>query len=50
MIQNSNTRSGNIRTFDIFSSMGGGMIDIRPGVTELTYFEDVLKNTITLNN
>ena len=48
MIQNSNTRSGNIRVFDIFSSMGGGMIDIRGGVTELSYFEDVLKNTITL--
>ena len=48
MANNRNTRSGNITKFEIFSSMSTGLIDIRAGVTELNYYEDVLKNTITL--
>ncbi len=48
MSNNINTRSGNISQFQIFSSMGSGSIDLRAGVTELNYYEDVLKNTITL--
>ena len=46
MANNRNTRSGNITKFEIFSSMSTGLIDIRAGVTELNYYEDVLKNTI----
>ena len=49
MLNNQNTRAGNIRQFEIFSSMNEGeSIDLRAGITDLSYYEDILKNTVTL--
>jgi len=48
MSNNLNTRAGNIRKFEIFSSLSTGSMDIRAGITELSYFEDVSKNTVTM--
>ena len=41
MLNNQNTRAGNIRQFEIFSSMNEDeSIDLRAGITDLSYYED----------
>jgi len=45
---NKNTRSGNIIKFDVTSNVTGRTISLLAGITVLSYYEDVLKNTVTL--
>jgi hypothetical protein len=48
MADNQATRAGNISRFIIQSSDGGKSIDIRPGVVELNYYENILSNSVSL--
>jgi len=48
MANNTNTRSGNINLFQIFSTKGNGSVDISGGAVEVRYYESVLSNSISL--
>jgi len=48
MANNTNTRSGNINRFQIFSTKGNGSVDISPGAVEIRYYESVLSNSVSL--
>ena len=45
---NKNTRAGNIIKFDVTSNATGRTVSLISGITILSYYEDVLKNTVTL--
>ena len=48
MPDNSATRAGNIKKFDIQShKKGNGKVSLDAGIVELKYFESVLSNTIS---
>ena len=48
MANNTNTRSGNIKLFQIFSTKGNGSVDISGAAVDIRYYESVLSNSVSL--
>jgi len=48
MADNSSTRAGNISKFDIQSTDRSKIIDISAGVVELSYYENILSNSVSM--
>lgn len=48
MADNQATRAGNITRFIIQSADGSNSIDISPGVVEISYYENILSNSVSL--
>ena len=47
---NTNTRSGNINKFQVFSTKGNSSVDLSAGAQEIYYYESVLSNSVSLTS
>jgi len=46
--KNTDTRTGDIKKFEVYSNKGGTAVDLSGGIVDLRYYESVLSNTVSM--